>query len=76
MKNLIKRIVQALVDNPEQVEVLEVKTAHVSVFELRVAKEDIGKVIGKKGRTAQAIRIILNAASGKENTHNIFEILE
>jgi len=76
MKNLIKRIVQALVDNPEQVEVLEVKTEHVSVFELRVSKEDVGKVIGKKGRTAQAIRTILNAASGKEKKHNIFEILE
>ncbi|MEE8430920.1 MAG: KH domain-containing protein [Candidatus Desulfatibia sp.] len=76
MKDLIKRIVQALVDNPEQVEVFEVKTEHVSVFELRVAKEDMGKVIGKKGRTAQAIRTILNAASGKQKKHNIFEILE
>ena len=76
MKNLIKRIVQALVDNPEQVEVLEVKTEHVSVFKLRVAKEDIGKVIGKKGRTAQAIRTILNAASGKVKKHHIIEILE
>ncbi len=66
MKNLIKRIVQALVDNPEQVEVLEVKTEHVLVFELRVAKEDIGEVLGKKGRIAQAIRTILNSASGKE----------
>jgi predicted RNA-binding protein YlqC (UPF0109 family) len=76
MKDLIKRIVQALVDNPEQVEVLEVKSEHVSVFELRVAKEDIGKVIGKKGRTAQAIRTILSAASGKIKKRNILEILE
>ena len=76
MKDLIKRIVQALVDNPEQVEVLEVKTENVSVFELGVAKEDIGKVIGKKGRTAQAIRTILNAASGKVKKHNILEILD
>ena len=76
MKDLIKRIVQALVDNPEQVEVLEVKTESVSVFELSVAKEDIGKVIGKKGRTAQAIRTILNAASGKVKKHNILEILD
>ncbi len=76
MKNLLKSIVQALVDNPEQVEVLEVKTEHVSVFELRVAKEDVGKVIGKKGRTVQAIRNILNATSGKVKKHNILEILE
>lgn len=76
MKDLIERIVKALVDNPEQVEVLEVKTEHVSVFELKVAKEDIGKVIGKKGRTAQAIRTILNATSGKAKKHNILEIIE
>ncbi len=76
MEDLIKRIVQALVDNPEQVEILELKTENVSVFELSVAKEDIGKVIGKKGRTAQAIRTILKATSGKEKKHNILEILE
>jgi hypothetical protein len=76
MKGLIESIVQALVDNPEQVEVLEVKTENVSVFELSVAKEDIGKVIGKKGRTAQAIRTILSAASGKVKKHNILEILD
>ncbi len=76
MKDLIKRIVQALVDNPEQVEVLEVKTEPVSLFELRVAKEDVGKVIGKKGQTAQAIRTILRAASGKVKKHIIFEIIK
>ena len=76
MKDLIKRIVQLLVDNPEQVEVLEIKTEHVSVFELRVAKEDVGKVIGKKGRTAQAIRTILKATSGRVKKHHILEILE
>ncbi len=76
MKDLIKRIVQLLVDNPEQVEVLEVKTEHVSVFELRVAKEDVGKVIGKKGRTVQAIRTILKATSGKVKKYHILEILE
>jgi len=76
MKDLIKRIVHVLVDNPEQVEVLEIKTEHVSVFELRVAKEDVGKVIGKKGRTVQAIRTILNATSGKVKKNHILEILE
>ncbi len=76
MKDLIKSIVQALVDNPEQVEVLEVKSENISVFELRVAKEDIGKVIGKQGRTAQAIRTILSAASGKVKKRHVLEILE
>jgi len=76
MKDLIKRIVQAIVDNPEQVEISEIKGEHVSVLELKVAKEDIGKVIGKKGRNVQAIRTILNAASGKVKKHNILEILD
>ncbi len=76
MKDLIKCIVQVLVDNPEQVEVLEIKGEHVTVFELRVAKEDIGKVIGKQGRTAQAIRTILSAASGKVKKRYVLEFLE
>ncbi len=76
MKDLIILIAKALVDHPEQVEISEVKGEHVSVLELKVAKEDIGKVIGKKGRTAQAIRTILRAASGKVKKHIIFEILE
>ena len=76
MKDLIKRIAKALVDHLEQVEVLEVKSEHVSVFELKVAKEDIGKVIGKQGRTAQAIRTILSAASAKAKKHTALEILE
>ena len=76
MKDLLKRIVQALVDNPEQVEVSEVDGDNVLVLELKVAKEDIGKVIGKQGRTAQAIRSILNAASGKVKKRTVFEILE
>jgi len=76
LKDLIKRIVQALVDNPEQVEILEVKTENVSVLEIKVAKEDIGKIIGKQGRTAQAIRTILNAASAKVKKRTIMEIIE
>jgi predicted RNA-binding protein YlqC (UPF0109 family) len=76
MKDLIKRIAQVLVDNPEQIEVSEVKSDHITVLELRVAKEDIGKVIGKKGRIAQAIRTILMAASGKLKKHIIFEIIK
>jgi predicted RNA-binding protein YlqC (UPF0109 family) len=76
MKNLVKRIVQSLVDNPEQVEVSKVESDRTLILEVRMAKADIGKVIGKKGRTAQAIRTILRAASGKLKKHIIFEILE
>ena len=76
MKDLIKRIVQSLVDNPEQVEVSEVESDRTLILEIRMAEADIGKVIGKQGRTAQAIRTILRAASGKVKKHIIFEILE
>ncbi len=76
MKDLIKRIVQELVDNPEQVEVSEREGEHVLVIELRVAKEDMGKVIGKQGHTAQALRTILRGASGKAKKHTVLEIIE
>ena len=76
MKDLIKRIVQVLVDNPEQIEISEVEGDHITVLELRVAKEDIGKVIGKKGRNVHAIRTILGAASAKIKKHTVLEILE
>jgi hypothetical protein len=76
MKDLIKYIAQALVDNPEQVKVEEVEGRQTSVLELKVAKEDMGKVIGKKGRTAQAIRTILSAASAKVKKRTVLEIIE
>jgi len=76
MKDLIKRIAQALVDNPEQVEVSEVEGGRISILELKVAKEDIGKIIGKQGRTAGAIRIVLGAASGKARKRTVLEIIE
>ena len=76
MKDLIKYIAQALVDNPEQVKVEEVEGRQTSVLELKVAKEDMGKVIGKKGRTAQAMRDILSAASGKVKKRMVLEIIE
>lgn len=76
MKELIKRIAQALVDNPEQVEVFEVVGERTSVIELRVAKGDMGKVIGKQGRTAKAIRAILSAASAKVHKRTVMEIIE
>ena len=76
MKELIKQIAQSLVDNPDKVEVTEVIGEQTSVIELRVAKEDLGKVIGKNGRTAQSIRTILSAASAKVHKRAVLEILE
>ncbi len=76
MKELIKYISQALVDSPDKVEVTEVVGEQTSVIELRVAKEDLGKVIGKQGRTAKAIRTILSAASAKLNKRSVLEIIE
>ena len=69
-------IAQALVDHPEQVSVNEIEGSQTSVLELKVAKEDIGKVIGKQGRTARAMRTILNAASAKIKKHSVLEIVE
>jgi len=76
MKDLIKYISQALVDNPDKVEVTEVIGEQTSVIELRVAKEDLGKVIGKHGRTAKAIRTILSATSAKVHKRAVLEIIE
>jgi hypothetical protein len=76
MKDLIAEIVKALVDQPEQVSVNEIGGSHTTVLELRVAKTDMGKVIGKQGRTAQAIRTILSAAAGKTRERYILEIVE
>ena len=76
MKDLVSYIVSALVDNPEQVAIEEVVGSQASVLELKVAKDDLGKVIGKKGRTAQAIRTILNASSAKIKKRTILEIVE
>ena len=76
MKDLITEIAQALVDQPEYVLVTEIEGDHTNVLELSVAKSDMGKVIGRKGRTAQAIRIILSAAAGKTRKRFILEIVE
>ena len=76
MKELIKYIAQALVDIPDKVEVTEIIGEQTSVIELRVAKEDLGKVIGKQGRTAKAIRTILSAASAKIHKRSVLEIIE
>jgi len=69
-------IAQSLVDNPEQVTVAEIEGEHTSVIELKVAKEDMGKVIGKKGNTAHAMRLILSAASAKIKKRTVLEIVE
>ncbi|UCE53248.1 MAG: KH domain-containing protein [Desulfobacterales bacterium] len=76
MKDLIGQIARALVDQPEQVRVAEIEGDQTTVIELKVAKMDMGKIIGKQGRTAQAIRTILSAASGKAKKRIILEILE
>jgi predicted RNA-binding protein YlqC (UPF0109 family) len=76
MRDLIEYIARALVDNPEQVIVSEVEGNQTSVLELKVAKEDLGKVIGKQGRTARAMRTILSAASAKVKKRTVLEIIE
>jgi len=76
MKDLLKHIAQALVDHPEQVEVAEIAGKQVTILELKVAKEDMGKVIGRQGQTARAMRTILSAASAKLKTRAVLEILE
>jgi hypothetical protein len=75
-KDLIEHIAKALVDHPEQVKVSEVEGEKTSVLELSVAKEDLGKVIGKEGRTAKAIRVILGATSAKLKKRYVLEIIE
>ena len=76
MKDLIKYIAESLVDQPEKVEVSEIEGEQTAVIELKVAKEDLGKVIGKQGRTARAMRTILSAASTKVKKRAVLEILE
>jgi len=76
MKDLVRYIAQALVDNPDDVVVSEVEGEQTSVIELRVAKDDLGKIIGKHGRTAQSIRTILSAASAKHKKRAVLEIVE
>ena len=76
MREFIEGIVKALVDKPDQVEVKEVIGPHVTIYELRLAKEDIGKVIGRRGQNARAIRWILNAVSVKNKKNSVLEILD
>ncbi len=76
MKELIEYIAKALVDQPDAVKVTEVVGERTSVIELSVAEKDMGKIIGKQGRTATAIRTLLNAASMKQKKRTILEIIE
>jgi len=76
MKDLVAYIAKSLVDKPEEVVVTEIKGQKITVVELKVAREDIGKIIGKQGRTASAIRTILRAAGGKTKKRSTLEIIE
>jgi len=76
MKELVEIMAEALVDHPDQLEVTEIAGSNTLVIQLKTAKEDMGKIIGKKGRNVQAMRIILNGASRKLGKHVILEIIE
>jgi predicted RNA-binding protein YlqC (UPF0109 family) len=76
MKELIIYMAQALVDKPDNVQVYEVDGGHTTIYELKVSKEDIGKVVGKQGKTAQAMRTIVSAASSKQRRNALLEIIE
>lgn len=76
MKELVQYIVRAIVDSPDEVSVSEIEGGQTTVLELKVAKSDLGKVIGKQGRNAQAIRTILSAVSAKIKKRVVLEIIE
>ena len=76
MKELIEFVVKALVDDPAAVDIEEITGDKITIYELRAAKSDIGKIIGKRGRTAGAIRIIMNAVSARQGKRAVLEIIE
>ncbi len=76
MKDLLELIVKQLVDNPDDVSVNEISGEQTSVFELRVNKSDLGKVIGKQGRTARAIRTLLSSSAVKDSKRVMLEIID
>jgi uncharacterized protein len=76
LQSLVMSIAQALVDHPDQILVREIGLNNTKILELEVAKDDVGKVIGRQGRTAQAMRTILSAVSAKENKKTVLEIIE
>ncbi|MGM0651435.1 MAG: KH domain-containing protein [Bacillota bacterium] len=76
MKQLLEHIAKALVDEPERVEIKEIERERLIILEMRVAPEDMGKVIGKQGRIAKAVRTVINAAAIKENKRVVVEIVQ
>ena len=76
VSDLIKLIVSSLVDSPDDIEITEVAGYSTTVYELRVAKDDLGKIIGKQGKTAKAIRTLLGAAAAKYKRRAVLEIIE
>ena len=76
MKELVQYLAKSLVNDPNAVEVKETERDDAAIFELKVAKEDLGRVIGRQGRTAKSIRTLLNAAASKSNRKVILEIVE
>jgi hypothetical protein len=76
MKELLQYVARSLVNHPEAVEVKETQSDTASVLELKVAKEDLGRIIGKQGRTAKSIRTILNAAASRTNRKVVLDIVE
>jgi uncharacterized protein len=76
MKELIQYLAKSLVNHPEAVEVKETEGDTASVLELKVAKEDLGRIIGKQGRTAKSLRTLLNAAASRTNRRVVLEIVE
>jgi predicted RNA-binding protein YlqC (UPF0109 family) len=76
MKELIEQIVRAIVEKPEEVQVKAIEGEHAVVIELRVAKDDIGKVIGKQGKTITAMRTILNATRAQKQKRQVLEVIE
>jgi predicted RNA-binding protein YlqC (UPF0109 family) len=76
VKELVQYLAKSLVNNPDAVEVKETEGETASVLELKVAKEDLGRIIGKQGRTANSIRTILNAAASRTNRKVVLEIIE
>ena len=76
MKELVQYLAKSLVSNPDAVEVKQTEREDASVFELKVAKEDLGRVIGRQGRTAKSIRTLLNAVASRHNRKVVLEIVE
>ena len=76
MKEMIKHVARYLVDNPDEISVTEITGNNTTVFELSVGKDDLGKIIGKQGRTAQALRTLLSAVSAKQKKRAVLEIID